>query len=316
MVRVRPGGPADRALFRRLLDESLGLSGGGEAPSDPVPEGARLWLAWSSEEEGKADEGGGEGAPPVGFCRLVPDREARARGKACMDLLYVAPGARRRGVARALLEAVREAARAEGLEGLMGYFPGSVANRFLRSTGGRRLRDLLLLRCGRLADIPPPSPPPGYRLRASRLPEDLARLGALYNEIFAEMWNFRPHGEAEVSAWFEGPESDPKDCIILEAGEGEEGKDAAEAVGMAVLAVDPLRLAGADPAGYVPDIGVAPGHRKRGLGRTLIAAAAERARARGLAAIELIVDKDDGGARAFYRSLGFEELGEIGVYEW
>ena len=52
------------------------------------------------------------------------------------------------------------------------------------------------------------------------------------------------------------------------------------------------------------------------LGGALIAAAAERARARGLEALELIVDAEDAGARDFYQKQGFDELAEIQMFEW
>ena len=85
---------------------------------------------------------------------------------------------------------------------------------------------------------------------------------------------------------------------------------------MAILAVDPSRLASGDKAVYVPDIGVMRGHRRRGLGRLLVQASAQRALACGAEALELIVSADDLQVRAFYQSLGFSQVGVISVYEW
>lgn len=85
---------------------------------------------------------------------------------------------------------------------------------------------------------------------------------------------------------------------------------------MAILAVDPNRLAAGDRAVYIPDIGVMPAHRRRGLGRLLIQASAQRARDCGAEALELIVSAEDQDVRAFYQDLGFGEVGVVSVYEW
>jgi ribosomal protein S18 acetylase RimI-like enzyme len=69
---------------------------------------------------------------------------------------------------------------------------------------------------------------------------------------------------------------------------------------MAVFAVDSLRVAGGDLTVYIPDIGVSSARLRRGLGGALIAAAAERVRARGLEALVLIVDTEDVGGRDFF----------------
>ncbi len=69
---------------------------------------------------------------------------------------------------------------------------------------------------------------------------------------------------------------------------------------MAVHAVDSLRVAGGDLTVYIPDIGVSSARLRRGLGGALIAAAAERVRARGLEALVLNVGAEDVGARDFF----------------
>ena len=85
---------------------------------------------------------------------------------------------------------------------------------------------------------------------------------------------------------------------------------------MAILAVDPNRLASGDKAAYVPDVGVVPAHRRKGLGRALVQISAQRALAYGAEALELIVSADDEEVRFFYQSLGFDEQGVVSVYEW
>jgi ribosomal protein S18 acetylase RimI-like enzyme len=123
------------------------------------------------------------------------------------------------------------------------------------------------------------------------------------------MWNFRPHGPGDIAEWFKGRDTAPDDCFILEAGKEGGG-------GIAILAIDPARVESGDLTAYVPDIGVAPAHRRKGLGKALIAAVAARAGSRGLTAVELIADDEDPAAKYFYRALGFGEMGKITVYEW
>ncbi len=63
----------------------------------------------------------------------------------------------------------------------------------------------------------------------------------------------------------------------------------------------------ADGSGYIDFLGVDDAHRRRGLGASLIAAAAGQLRAAGCQRLHLTVREANHGARALYRSLGFEE---------
>lgn len=75
-------------------------------------------------------------------------------------------------------------------------------------------------------------------------------------------------------------------------------------------------------AGYaeVQDVGVAPAHRRLGVGRDLMAAAEHVAWQRGARFLGLAVAVDNNGARAFYRRLGYEDAGlqpfEISYEAW
>jgi ribosomal protein S18 acetylase RimI-like enzyme len=55
---------------------------------------------------------------------------------------------------------------------------------------------------------------------------------------------------------------------------------------------------------YMGDLYVAPGHRRRGVGRALVAAMAEEARARGGRFLWWTALPDNAGAHGFYRALG------------
>ncbi len=56
---------------------------------------------------------------------------------------------------------------------------------------------------------------------------------------------------------------------------------------------------------WLEDLYVRERERRHGLGRALVEAAMDRARARGCRRIELDVQEDNAGALAFYESLGF-----------
>jgi ribosomal protein S18 acetylase RimI-like enzyme len=59
------------------------------------------------------------------------------------------------------------------------------------------------------------------------------------------------------------------------------------------------------PECYLAELYVVPSHRGRGLGRALMNAAIETARARGAAWMDLNTADQDVAARALYESLGF-----------
>ena len=86
------------------------------------------------------------------------------------------------------------------------------------------------------------------------------------------------------------------DTAILLAGSGPDG-----------LAILRFRLAIATPGleCYVAELYVVPARRGQGLGRALMNAAIDEARARGADYMDLGTSEDDVAARALYESLGF-----------
>jgi ribosomal-protein-alanine N-acetyltransferase len=80
-----------------------------------------------------------------------------------------------------------------------------------------------------------------------------------------------------------------------------EPPDEADPVGYAVLLPDD---AGGDA--YLAELAVAPGHRRRGHGRSLLEAAARRVADHDR--LTLTTQADDERARAFYRDCGFEPV--------
>ncbi len=61
----------------------------------------------------------------------------------------------------------------------------------------------------------------------------------------------------------------------------------------------------AAPGLYIDNLGVAPSHRRQGIGRALIEAMLEQARSEGCDWVWLAADPDSDTALPFYRALGF-----------
>jgi ribosomal protein S18 acetylase RimI-like enzyme len=113
--------------------------------------------------------------------------------------------------------------------------------------------------------------------------------------------------EAVISLWsacqLTRPWNDPKRDFAL----------AVEGLASAVLV---LRDSGAIVAsvmvgfdghrGWIYYLAVAPGHRRRGLGRRMMAAAEEWLRERGAPKIQLMVREDNAQVIAFYEALGLQ----------
>ena len=83
-----------------------------------------------------------------------------------------------------------------------------------------------------------------------------------------------------------------------------------EAIGFARLKQDaPPELQGAERTLEINRLYVAHDHWGRGVGRRLIQACVEEARARGCTSVWLAAWSENPRTLAFYRSLGFEEIG-------
>jgi GNAT superfamily N-acetyltransferase len=63
----------------------------------------------------------------------------------------------------------------------------------------------------------------------------------------------------------------------------------------------------ARPSGLIEELVVARGHRGRGIGKRLVAAAADKCRELGCEELEVSTEKANVRAREFYRKCGFQE---------
>ena len=105
-----------------------------------------------------------------------------------------------------------------------------------------------------------------------------------------------PEPDADTIAERAAPLIESGEVTVLFAGEGPDG--------FAELRFRPSLYTGALDA-YLEEFYVVPERRGRGLGRALLEAAMDHARARGAARIDLNTSEDDVAARALYESAGF-----------
>jgi ribosomal protein S18 acetylase RimI-like enzyme len=119
------------------------------------------------------------------------------------------------------------------------------------------------------------------------------------------MARFRDHmgraepSEGDIRATVEKLLADEAAEYLLAAPDGQE-----QPAGVCQLRYRLAIWTGADDC-WLEDLFVASDARRSGLGRALVSAAFDRARARGCKRIELDVDEDNSSALALYRALGF-----------
>ena len=68
--------------------------------------------------------------------------------------------------------------------------------------------------------------------------------------------------------------------------------------------------------GWVYYVATDPGHRGKGLGRTIMQAAEDWLRQAGLAKLQLMVRRENAAAGAFYQSIGYAEAQTIVFAKW
>jgi len=231
--------------------------------------------------------------------------------------LAVAPGARRRGVGTALIEAL--VARADEQPGrlrLWAHGSDAAAGHLAAAHGFHRIRRLYQLRRSLFAPLEPVHLPAGVGLRAFDPARDVEAWLELNARAFADLpdqggWTADDLTRRMAEPWFE-----PEGFLLAE-------DDDRRLLGFHWTKVHShaaAREAGGDrpspgPAGGRPDhhdpigevyvVGVDPAARGRGLGRGLTLAGLHHLRDRGLSSALLYVDADNPAALALYRTIGF-----------
>ncbi len=134
-------------------------------------------------------------------------------------------------------------------------------------------------------------------------PHDLPRLADLLGELFALEHEFAPDRTAQMRGL----------AMVLDLGEAARivvAEKGGRPVGMAVLHYMVSTHLGRRVA-LLEDVVVARSERGRGVGRHLMAAVIETARADGAHRITLLTDPDNTAARTFYESFGFARSGMV-----
>jgi mycothiol synthase len=245
----------------------------------------------------------GGAADAVHLTTRLPDGDLagyaqRAAGEA---ELVVAPAARRRGIGRALLDAVT--ADDPGVRvWAHGDLPAAAA--LAASAGFARARVLWQLRRP-LGDAPLPEVelPPGVHLRAFRPGEDEAAWLGVNARAFAGhpeqgRWTVDDLRARMAEPWF-----DPAGFLLAV------GDTHGRLLGFHWTKVHPGRL------GEVYVLGVDPGADRRGLGRALTAAGLHHLAGLGLADVMLYVDESNSAAMRLYRRLGFDGYAADVMYQ-
>jgi GNAT superfamily N-acetyltransferase len=128
------------------------------------------------------------------------------------------------------------------------------------------------------------------------------------DSVAALMAEFRDHMERDepaldqLRATADTLLRDPQAEFLLAAPDG-----AGEPAAVCQLRFRLAIWTGADDC-WLEDLFVREGARRSGLGRALVAAALERAEARGCRRIELDVDEDNESARALYSAMGLSHV--------
>jgi len=248
------------------------------------------------------------GGPPGGRDVLAPAPDGGLAGYARFEAatggadaeaeLVVAPGARRRGVGRALLARLEELAGGRPLRvWAHGDLPGSAE--LARSRGYTRARVLLQMRRELAGVAPEPRPrlPEGVTVRAFRPGRDeQAWLGA-NGRAFAHHpeqggWTAEDLRLREAEPWF-----DPDGFFLAWDGD--------RLLGSHWTKVHPPGDVGPEPVGEVYVLGVDPDAQGMGLGHALTEVGLAHLRSRGLRQVLLYVEQDNAAAVALYERSGF-----------
>ncbi len=207
--------------------------------------------------------------------------------------LVVAPDARRRGVGTALLRALPRDAR------IWSHSDSPAAASFAAAHGLRAVRSLLKLERPLQGGSPwpPPAVPETYAVRSFELGRDETEWLRVNAAAFAHHPEQGALERTDLDARAGQPWFDPSGFILVV-----ERDDPDRIVAFHWTKVDP-------PGGTVGEVyvvGVAPGHQRQGLGRTVTILGLDHLRARGLERVVLYVDEDNVAAVRTYRALGFE----------
>lgn len=213
----------------------------------------------------------------------------------------VAPGARGRGVGRAVVAEALDAAGEGAAVWAHGDLPAA------RAVAGRLglvvRRELLQLRRGLDGMLPEPVLPAGVVVRPYAGPADDAELLRVNNAAFSWHPEQGGWGPAELAVRLGADWFDPAG-LLLAWGGGGAGAGTGRLRGFHWTKVHP----GADGVGEVFILAVDPAAQGGGLGRALTLAGLAHLRGRGMRTVLLYVEADNGPAVRTYTALGFTNV--------
>jgi GNAT superfamily N-acetyltransferase len=132
---------------------------------------------------------------------------------------------------------------------------------------------------------------------------DLDPLAALYEQLTGPLGEPVPDPQPDARSVLESITADPARSLLVAELDG-------EVVGTVDVLIAPNLTHYAQPWALVENVVVDERARRGGAGRALMLRAIELAREAGCYKVNLISGNDRGAAHSFYRSLGFEAVGQ------
>ena len=209
-----------------------------------------------------------------GYVHLYTDPGLLTHGRINIDAFHVRPECQRTGLGSLLLSAAIEKAREWNGRYLSIAIPDGFdsSKLFLNKHGFEVVRTFFKMRQPDLDRLAEPVLPEGYRFRPFRQGIDESEFLRLLNATFEEHWDFAPVTADELERWKQRPDFNPRGCFFIQ---GPDGSD----VAVATVLID-----------RQPD---------------------EPAMSEELEELELVVDGEDGPARAMSERAGFLEKRSI-----
>jgi len=287
------------AVWRRC-DASLGVH----------PESPESFLGWVlrlpevvAERDTLGIERDGE---LVAFA--VVQRDPASDGSALSWFADVDPSHQGRGVGSSIfrwaLGVAEQRLRDEGPFDVqtMASAPNTAARRLFESAGFRHIRSMWDMHREVHRDDEAPALPEGVTIRTFEGGRDERTFWSVSEASFAEHFNHTPTPfESWGARWYATDDWHPERILLAERA----GEVVAEAAW-----VD------SDPDGYIVSVGVLPGHRGRGIARSLLRRSFADIAAAGFANATLSVDTENTtGAVELYRSVGMEPIRETHIFQ-
>jgi mycothiol synthase len=213
----------------------------------------------------------------------------------------VHPAWRRRGVGSELL--ARAVARGREMD--LAYLSLGIDDRhadaqtFVQQRGFRPVVRWVLMRAEADLALAAPVYPPGYQVRSYVEVNDPAVAAEALNRGFTGHWENRERPVAEIAHRLAYPHTRPEGIFLAFAPDG-------DVAGICWAAInETLNAQRGEALGHINSLGVAPEHRRRGLGRALLLEGMRWLRASGQGPIELDAIGNNELALPLYHDVGF-----------